>query len=834
VTDAGSAWRVAAHGAVLAHFVDPYLQLEEKTTELNRIVEQAASDSKLIDATPDHRVVYMAGRCDLLLELTLPDFRFVSDLQKHLLSFPALSSTWVFTVPLQREARGRPRRPVPCAERSAIHFVLYLRLQRSLFRFPGIERAVVERLHALIEGSEGIEADIHLGLGWADLLLRGRFDCDIERFLSFVIAVQSIHVGSGERRRPVFQRTLTLLGFDEENGVKPHAPLRPMVFGQIVPGEYARARRELRRRLEADAVGSRIRQHWTLDGHHDIVLALAPEEPGTGFDRYWEQLRALADGGAALRDAGLHRLETHLMVVDSEILLDAVAEEELRLPGFEAPERPCCDCASLRFEDVLRELAGLPEAFLPPELRTTVFNVLTLFGYALRDETNCCDAVIALRACSLGLRRLLGMIRQLAELVESGQNAAFWYDAMEGMRGQLDSWCVHAEKVLGERVAGSFLQFFDQSGHVSAYRGGVQKLLHITDHLADELYTVATRPQRTGERPWPLFATTYEPIDSIRSEPVLGVIMIPLRYRFTIPLVLPQIWQEVGQFLFQHRNPSPLCPTMNKRLLRLDRVLMPEEGFAALRGLDEREREELLALRGEYAGRSIFELSSARIVQDLGDMYADLFVFSYAFRLDWSGFLHYLTTLFFETKAKKRMPREVWDRHAMALATRLFFVTSFYDRWVARQEGEEPMIDEPAGRKLWARVIADRLLEIARKSGSGERAAFPDDLARKLYDNIAGSAVYNVFFQPYLLDFLEREELPAPDESWKRVIEVAPRLAGGELVDFADDERINDHYYYLYGQQVREILGRGGATTFRHAATLRKSASSAFFRRQAG
>src|SRR5262249_49466652 len=100
---------------------------------------------------------------------------------------------------------------------------------------------------------------------------------------------------------------------------------------------------------------------------------------------------------------------------------------------------------------------------------------------------------------------------------------------------------------------GSAARLFLQIDSIVAQRGGIPKILMIAERIMEDFYSgLPAELPRLSEavRVRRNFAAILEPLGNVTSQPLMGLVAIPIRYAFALHLVVPQLWHEVGQYVF--------------------------------------------------------------------------------------------------------------------------------------------------------------------------------------------------------------------------------------------------------------------------------------------
>ena len=875
--------RVGHVGVSRAHLVLSHINFRRSISQIRSKVSTAAlkwnspprSGNPVIGRQGPQFTCVM-GQCDLLVRLELDDFRFISELQRGFIQTNAQSSSWVFSVPYrspnEHQFAGR-----------GVQYLVYLRVDRSIYAHYGVlaEKEIVDKIHAVLAADNNISGSLHYTLGWPDLVIEGCFNCSIEEFCVFLATIQGLYVRrkAGARSKPfhVFRRALTIVGASWESIDSPQArkqsdepeaesddpKVEPVIFVRTFPGRYADATRRLRllfsklylgksRPETADpepcAVG-----HGSpiiaigLDGNWDMVVLVSPDKKSNRLNHLdWH--RALQKDHKAIRDSGIARTESHLLTSDVDSLVNTRWPSKLSLcltslEPFKSPPKCRCAKALPNLEDLFKQVAE--NRCVPNALWTTVYNRYALFHSTLQDDANCCDTRPALEACSKGLERLLSGILTIRERMgfQDGKEAD-WYRYLDTLWRHLDRWCTVSRRAIIERTAGSFNHMFQPSQSLSAYRGGVQTILFIADNLIKEFYNridPALKKFDLPGQPYPTpelaFTTVYEPVGSILSERFTGVIQIPLRYTFAIHMVLPQLWHEVAQGVFQQHYSLPNY-AIDQRLR------------AVKKQLDKAEKKQPGGTQGA-SSRNFLPLEVKELQQHLSDMYSDLLVLRYGFRHDYTAFVVYLSTLVFEAAKYNNMPYEVRRRKFGYLVLRLYFAFQFGNLIKKSLLPEYQGVEDRAVRKRiehWSKELAlhchasvESIINDILKPNvldklryAKETWVFPGviaDLSRSIRSTVYTELLYTTMGD--LIQTLWKAKASYEILGVGSLVDTS-KFEEGLIVDFEGENQISDYYEKLYRTQVDSLLNSDSPIRpqFQFEAALGRSAILHFQRRQ--
>jgi len=501
-------------------------------------------------------ILYLLGQGDLAARVAVSDFRAIAGLKYPGEKSSALVYNWVFSVPFVGPARTLEGRQV-------YRFMLHLRIKRGYYAKDPLARDVIllNRLRQEMQNQE-ITGDIQSGLGWADFIVDGEVSQGhLKRLLDFVMFVNSFSGKTGDETKPIFERTLTLLGYawtptmtrpDNTGPTNPDLGRALMVI-RVVPGHLEEVSKILEEEFEGVTVS-------VVDGKSDLIVQVNGAKSGSflGAHARFAEERCVGH---------VQKLETHLLLSGvnprpAPIMLDDVVIEE-------------CACRLTLPRLVISDA-------LPEELKDAVANLRFLFSAGLRDGTNCCDIGPAIDGCVDSLARISRNIdsqharAQAAEVATSGyttfqlerERLAF-HEKILVQQKRIELWVLLSERILRQRTIGSFEEFLGQSDRAVVYRGGVQKLLFLTDHLMNDFYAKfvgLTAPKR-------IFASLYDSVGTILSVSGTGLIRIPAHHLFSLPLAIADLWHEVGVYRFFQQVDNkklklPLTTPVNEFLYR--------------------------------------------------------------------------------------------------------------------------------------------------------------------------------------------------------------------------------------------------------------------------
>jgi hypothetical protein len=795
--------RFDEHGVGFAHLTLPADTYGSETGKL-RIAAQ-----NLLGCI-HHRVCYLTGQSDVMLEMRLTDLRSAFRFEYN---SEASGTNWLFGVPYLPSLH---RAPEP--EKLALTYVVHLRVVRDVFRAKGVaaEQEIVPKIQSLLTGD--IRGEVLAGFGWSDLMVSGTFDT-IDSIVRTVKQIQKLEVDG----RLALRRVLTLVGYDASVNIsKPtDVKVRPVMLARAAPTRIRETAEMLRQRIDPDK-----KAEWTatsIDGKWDILLQLSAGEP-LPLDAFIARHRSLAESNT-FASTGLERLETHLLTNTVDDIVHDKTDDEKEKPFI--PPRCSCQEAVLPLS---AELERLLAEVKPSPLATAIKNVLGLFRAASQDPHNCCEVASILRRCEIGLKLLLqhrsDVVREMTDAEKIGRGTdwkspVFWYHWFTRVHVDIQDWCTYAERIVSQRTVGRFEEFLSQNERVVSYRGGVQKLLYLADAL---LNSYAKKVRSDADESLPMVCL-FDPVDIVLSHRYAGLVRMPSRYLFVLPLAINHLWHEVGVYAFHQKYVSPRDKVTAERLRRVA-LTRPAE-----------------------AGESSTRREMSEFTLDLGDVSADAMTLIHGFRGDLKPFIVAFATALFETPNFKLAPSGVKDEFLVYLLLRLYLASECSIRAMlthprdAKANPNENSFD-PAKVAEWrpnARHIDDAIQCIVGYLRHELLVGHPRYADISISGAVIEFAIANVNetvqegFRPFINDIvLGLKEYPdgisnATQSAFERVVK-------GNLVDLAaEGVDINDVFRLLQIQMIEELRETPPGISypgsfFRPIAALMRSSILSFYK----
>ena len=734
-------------------------------------------------------LVHLTGQADVLAQYEVQDFRHILSVDYPTAKSHAQVLNWIFSVPCFAVS----------GQEGDLRFTMHLRLRRSVYAFDAVhdEKCIVGYLRDRLEAA-GCSATIHAGLGWADYIVDGTFDPS--RMVDFVNYLVDVHRGciqTADGRPSVFVRTLTLIGYRwrlDEKG-KPVVPkldeATPVTFVRAAPGKIDQAIADvMARNRKAD-----IRY---IDGKSDFVV-ISEVEP----DVLERNLRIGDESGNPSQK--IQRLETHL-VYSKRRLDEVTSETRRRVEVFEAQERlpESCSCKT-------KKLGLRLSQKLPREIAQSLSNALFLSDSTLRDEMTCCDVAQALEAADRALELLNDSLDEHHDVradadreyerrsnAKDGAGSRKTFGRIERIHHQIrvdvhliELWHLFVERVLRQRTVASFEEMLLRSDRNVVYRGSVQKFLFLADALMHDFLTKVSRRRHDGPCLWAM----YDSITRIFSHPPMGLVRIPARHLFRLPSILPDLWHEVGVYIFNAEVPQ--------------------------------ERLKKIGPSSKHVSVSVDEY------QTLGDRYGDLTVLHFGFDGDWQRFLISQVRAWLDAYDVGRTSPALHVKEYVALLIRIAFaraVSSFIDQ----------------GRFMPAPADAHEAIEELRLTHSRIRALFKSVPAKpnsipiitdEMFEKAGQRAFREVrqfgeILQQWFKDTTDLTVLGTSQrDKYKKIVDEAD----GRLQKLATNDDLNSLFGELYWHFRLPIVNKNMTLTraFQRMATIARSTIIEYHRRRA-
>jgi len=819
--------RLADSGEVFGHFLIPLTEEESTRVALANAVAKSTRNPAPMRAD----LTSIAGECDLLLHLYLNDFRIVSDLQAEVIDSYSLATSWIYAIRYEGADNGTN-------SEGDLEFFVYLRVHRHYYGCYGIagEKSLLGAIQKELNNhKEELSCRILYSLGWPDLILHGYLVQDLECLRKLVVSLQALSfktLTSGVKKRqkrelktPVFIRTITLLGIPTQltrrRGGR-RAPEQaatfaaPLLLARSRPGKTAQAARSLSRRFSRG--GASGVTSLAMDGTWDLLVMSDDPDP-IPLRAFYESIRR---SHRELSQAGVDRTHTHLLTARENDLKSLQTRRKTLNPNVECrplPDR--CSCSQENFEELRSKLKEV-KSLLPRGLALTLAHALEMFRHTLRETSNCCDSVGALRAHAQGLGVLLDFALHTRELLEKtprtkNEQIALLATEISFINDHLVEWCKRAGRVVRERTAGSSARLFLQIDSIVAQRGAIPKILMIAERIMRDFYRQLPLTLHSGRDPLAKrFAAILEPQGNVTS-PSLGLVSIPIRYAFALHLVAPQLWHEVGQYVFL----AEYSPAQRARVNR--EIARTPIGY----GMTPSRR----------------KLESFKIDFELrGDMFADLLVLCFGFGGNLVDFVDYLASLTANVAKHDNHHSQLWERQVLVLVHRLLFAAQFLKIHHEMQQAgvttrpefvgecrllQERLIARSHLQEKFIRNIVAWLLEVSKSRGWPEQFPIPSNLVTTVAENLTSNVYARCLRDMTYLAF-EFRTLSFPASPTKLDRAAWESIEAGQLVELASAESLQAAYLEFYLEELRAQLAGPAAPPrteqFRKMASLGRSA----------
>jgi hypothetical protein len=752
--------RLADHAVAMAYAGIPLRTFAREKETISQIIGRSKSLShKLISS----EVAYLTGQADLMLRLEVRDLRPVVELPYPNELSHARVVNWVFSVPYEDPTITTENSDV---RENGFRFVLHGRLRRGLFAVRPVEREtkIVDAIRRRFPS--GVAAKVHVGLGWSDLIVDGTFAArSFDDFASALVSVHDAHVSTDNGPFPVFERTLTVVGYV---GDAPDiANLRPLIFVRAAPGKLNSMREHL-----AASLGVQADDVHVIDGKSDILII--PSVPVASD--VLARAERLSHNRSAHDAARIQRLETHL------IFGNAATTSALPLAIEFSDANEIVDaCTCLAHPKSQHRFDPDTTPYLPDELRHAVANVRFLFRASLAEETTCCDVAPAVAAAERGLMRLGNQLdSRYGELEASKHHEPHdqprFHEGLIDHHKQIELWVLLSERILRQRTVGSFEEILGQTDRAVSYRGSVQKFLSLADSLMNDFARDVLGLRST----LPIFASLYDSVSAICSQRSTGFVRIPVKHLFRLPLLIPDLWHEVGAYAF----------------------------FSDSRTQD--------LLQDAHAASKTAQF----LYRDFADYYADLIVYLYGFRENFLRVSISLIRGWLEANPST-MPEPVRHQNYAQLLFRLYHLFEFR----ARRMGTLPY-----GTSVREKNVRDTVAELDAfvHQTFPHKAPTLDAGILDVVVDVLGTPRYRLWTKHEVMLDLTHREIPSQKSSRSRIAD----LRRGDLVDFGDAIDMNAVFGDFYWEaEWRRLKLKHFEGKFRGMAALGRSATIEYHRR---
>lgn len=653
----------------------------------------------LRQAFPGLRLLQVAGDADVVLIAQPASFRSIFSIEQLLDGTSPLSLQWSFGkgYALHRTLADEDGEALP--ETAPVSFLTYLRLYRKHYRALGVDAEI--QVAAAIENllqRHGIDAALSAAVGWPDLFLISQRPCNRSRILSLVTDLESVKVTVEDESLFAFSRDLTILGYDRtDDEPYPVAHATPSLLGfQLAPGSAPWVLPPLKALMGELGDGPADFDWASVEGRTRLLA-----RPQSGLKRV---LDLHLDGEhharlLALRDLGLRSAISYIAYSPTP---DFSAEAHTTWCN----ELSKCSCATrspmLQLGDLDGEPAwGASDGRLARGLIESVRTIYNLFRAALNDPTQCCDLVDLVEACDRTLLSILNDLRRInsghLRLAEDDT-----FNRRERLFAEVKEWCSRVEKVLSERTSDSFRALTGHSNRLSSLRGNVRKNLLTADRLVAEFLERACNLLSVAP-PVPPPVYFYGATDAIESHLRAGVVTVPSKYMFCLPLAIPQLLQEAGVLVFNYlydplAEEDPLTPKIEAYLESLSDLRQKKSGYPFPTPLGHEDLRRFLS-----------------------DLFADLLVRFLGFRSDLDH-LRYLVTLMLENHEFELAPRGRKQAFWADTLQRLLFVFECgrileRKKLLRHQTEPEQSLQLPLQRKHMHSVANDRRVYLKKCIG---------------------------------------------------------------------------------------------------------------------
>jgi hypothetical protein len=848
--------------------------------EIHQVLREVLDLGSGVDpGSPRVEYLFVAGEGDLCVRLELPHYRQMARVQTAL-NFGSeksevlgreRSASWKFSIPIDVE-----RAPLPALAGPTVRFISHLRIRRELYVAGGTkaEAAILDGiLGTADECSDVLRADVEIGLGWADFLVTGETNTTGERFYRFLKGLRELRTEDGF---PVFQKTVTVLGLACDPSGRIRQPRftvdRALCLVRSQAGHFDQAHGALAE-LAATEPGE-VSPICVLDGRND--LCLLPGERKGASGAFIERLHDLATRAEKPLSEAIERMQTHLLVVDPapsglEPTTTMVAFSGDLLGRLEDRRHRDDGALSGNLAQISRKVRILSQnGILDKRLVLGVSSTLSGLRRAVADDLNHYDTRLAILSVLQGGRSLLTKIDDFHAAHEAVGKGSFedlaqvdalrslWASALAQARNDLLEWCHLSERVLGERLTGSYDDFFGESGGSTSPRGGLQKVNFLADAIMQAfVHLLPASYSRRASHPR-YFAAVFESISRIGSIPGVGLISLPIKFRFALPRATPHILHEVAMLLFYQRFPSPTwLPTSTLSEEEKTRAQFLEERAREVERVQEAAAREHAVDSERFGDSGAFTLDDlppvdqAKLFENIAESASDTLVCAYGFGglPRFRDFARDLTLLFIE---RVRESGATYGSGPNELYNLLLFRLLVVWETLAWLEPQPPSKSKGTRERVLfklASLVDEVLLSPRFHQGAGpppfvilSKLDTPEAQSKavKLALRKISSATYQVYFEPFLEDLQASIEQDRGRHKAREIYDSkdfrdkTAQMARGEVVDLPDTAEIVPCYLELLRREHADWLNgdaapRGVDAHARHRAALARSAILASF-----
>jgi hypothetical protein len=680
-------------------------------------------------------IFYLLGQADIGVKAETIDFREILDVQYPTADSQATSVNWVFSIPYVNGV---------VSPQSSFRFILHIRLCRYVYAYRHVEDKIIGRLAELLKRHVQ-SAQIQAGLGWADLIVDGWCGADaFESIAAFSDDVRGLKIGAGDEMLPALQSLVSIVGFSGEPPAFP-SDVGLVTFFRAAPGRYAEAAAQLREHGNALQI---------IDGKADFIVS------SRNAESVWRSNTRMPRGRS------LERVETHVMLSPSGLERNVLDAQLTLNAGSEVLHRRECGCEEAQ-RGFIPVVTHHEDRLLPADLRHATENVLFLLRASIGDRSICCDLRDAIGACYSGLAMILTAMDEKAREIP-GDSIAAKHVEMLALQHRLDEWIRCTERLLRQRTGPA--EFLGQGDRSFPYNGGVQKFLYLADKLIND-FARRIRPVSP-----PSFAVMCDTVSTVVSLPN-GIVRVPTTKIFAFPLIVPDLWHEVGVRLFLQE-------------------------FAQQVGKYAPARE-----RGEF-------------LSNVAEHYADLVVYFHGFR---ANFTKFMTSIVHRWREAYRDFAYATHAHSVGqLLARLYLVYELHQMRAAIAERDVRRLEWFYNADATVVALSRELRELMTVFLTDARAdvILTDADWRLLELNAVTADFSRVQRNLYLPLLREAVQTPVPDLS---------RFERGQIVQFDETDDLNDYFGEL-ASRIQSSDER--MSPFLVMATLARSAEIEYHRRQ--
>lgn len=687
--------KLADQGKVLLFFnIDRggvELACKEIKNELSELLGQ--------DVKPEFR--YLWGKSDILASVDTTDLQLPSRLGyiNHVTRYNHfLCYQWLPDPDKKVEKQFTPRLFAYC----------FCKFNPILLDKKGmrLEHEFVHEFQEYIAAEQTGACNIYGGVGWNEIIIELSTENDFAFLWRSLLKLVNISSSVNGKQLPNFRTTFTLFGFDlpifndifaaikEHDKISECSTMMPMLEDKLrgynlLPGQDSsrcfpfiqlRVQPSFINKVEREFFNCFSRKKWEVSvtvGKSDLMFTrklLDEHDKGCEIGAFI--LRSLFFYDRCREPFGecsrLFYPETYfkkIILTDNPILPDkAELNEELFV----------CQCNRYGISAAeLKKFIGSVETHLGDligrNLRNNLRSLFVLYNTCLSDSMICCN----FKDMSYFITSFKEIIEEFITNSLNNQPTFFTREELEDF---IRDGCYHGFELINQRRNSSYEDIWVSSDRVIAFKGGVHRIIEILNGVVAE--TLAnTGVERLKKLP---VVFKYSLVDSILSDPRLGLVGIPIRFLFWIQKAGWRMWHEIGEIFFFHETPFESDDAIRNELIRF----MKEMGW------DKNDEQ--------------WENGGAVLLKEI---FCDFFAFRFGFSCDLKSYIRlFLSGINDVMKRQKRKEKggNIQEDLTLLMRTSLIRLLAVADHFSLRASREKVYIEESWALKYIKEVAGYR------------------------------------------------------------------------------------------------------------------------------